>query len=788
MPSRLPFILIFMLLATFLKPGTALADGIIIPDPPICIDCLQPILPMSQLEIRYHHVQVTIDDQVAVTRVDQVFYNPNAWQVEGVYVFPLPEGAAVSSFSLWIDGKPVQGEVLDAKQARQTYEEIVRSMQDPALLEYADRGAVRASIFPIPPEGERRIELEYSQVLSVENGLVRYIYPLNTEKFSARPLEEVSVSVRVRASIPVRAVYSPSHLIDVVRDGDRRFLVGYEARDVLPDTDFALYYSLGETEAFHLLSYRDPGSSDDPDGFFLLLLAPRPDVSRQALPKDLLLVLDKSGSMEGEKFQQAQEALRFILRHLNPEDRFNIISFSTGLDLYAQNPRPASDANDALVWVDRLSAQGSTDINRALLEAAAQANPERATYLIFLTDGLPTEGETDSQRILDNLSSHAPESLRLFAFGVGYDVDTFLLDSLAQAHHGTSFYVFPGERLDESLSVFYEKISAPVLTDLELDFGTLRVYDLYPSPLPDLFLGSQTILVGRYREGGETDVILRGSVDGVEQIFRFSGQVFTRDSLQREGVLSSLPRLWATRKIGLLLNQMRLKTPDQETIDQIVRLSIRYGIVTPYTSYLITEEMPLGAAEQERIAQDQFGRMLTQAPAPSSGQAAVESAADQGEMLRAESVAAPAEAAAGRVKIAGPRTFVLQDGIWTDTSFDPDRMQPVRLAFLSEDYFNLAEGRPEISAALALGSRVIVVYAGTAYEIVDPNSPSTPVEMQPASTPDAGDPNPAATPPQVPFTTPVDDGEQPSPGMLPCGSGLLPFFLLVVSLVVFYRR
>ena len=277
---------------------------------------------------------------------------------------------------------------------------------------------------------------------------------------------------------------------------------------------------------------------------------------------------------------------------------------------------PATEAPEAQKWVDTLSAQGSTDINRALLEAAAMASDEREgnerpVYLIFLTDGLPTEGVRNSQKIIDNLAAAAPDNLRLFAFGVGYDVDTFLLDSLAQAHHGSTMYVLPEESLDEKLSAFYTRISTPVLTDLSLDFGEMSTFDLYPSPLPDLFSGSQIVVVGRYHQGGTTRVTLTGAVNGQTQSFQFPDQDFAVQS-DHETLISNLqsviPRLWATRKIGYLLNQVRLHGPDQETVDQIVRLSIRYGIVTPYTSYLVTEPAALGAAEQDRIAQDQLGK------------------------------------------------------------------------------------------------------------------------------------------------------------------------------------
>lgn len=741
----------------------AKADGIIIPPPfppcdptrPICPP--EPIRPIAQLEIKYHHVSVNIDQQVATTRVDQVFYNPNDWAIEGTYIFPLPQDAVVSEFTLWVDGKPVKGEVLDAEKARQTYQEIVNSLRDPALLEYIGRGALQASIFPIPPGGERRIELEYNQVLTVEEGLVRYTYPLNTEKFSAKPLESVSITVNVRSAEPVRAVYSPSHAIDVLREGDQAFSASYEASNVLPDKDFSLYYSLGETEAFHLLSYRDPDDAASEDGYFLLLLAPRPEVDQMMVEKDVLLVLDRSGSMEGEKFVQAQAALGYILNHLNAGDRFYLSAFSSGIQTYDDRLRPTEEASQAIKWVEQLGAQGSTDINRALLEAAAVADKERLTFLIFLTDGLPTEGIIDSQAILDNFARSAPANLRLFTFGVGYDVDTFLLDSLSEEHHGQSTYVKPGEPLEEILSSFYARISTPVLTNLALDFGDMSVYDIYPSPLPDLFAGSQIVVVGRYRGGGAAEITLTGFVNNQKQIFTFTDSRFVKDSLGSVDALSGLPRLWATRKVGYLLNQIRLKGPDQETIDQIVKLSIRYGIVTPYTSYLVTEPMALGAETQHELSQNAFQQALS-APTQVSGAGAVDKAAEQGQLERAEVAPSLPASAQQQVRTVGSRTFVLQQGIWTDTAFDPQAMTPLKVAFLSKDYFALAGIRPDLAAALALGDQVIVVMEDTAYQVVSAEESVPPIEL-PTKSVENPSLNPTIAPEQQP-TRPVSQSEE----------------------------
>lgn len=756
------------------------ADGIIIPEPPICDPCPIPS-PMSQLVIRYHHVTVEINNQIATTHVDQVFYNPNDWPVEGEYVFPLPAEAAVSDFILWIDGEPVQGEILDADQARRTYEEIVASLKDPALLEYADKGALKARVFPIPPQGERRIELEYSQALTADNGLIRYLYPLATEKFSMEPLESVSISVNISSNQPIRAVYSPSHAIAINRASSHQVLVGYEENDVLPDSDFALFYSIGKTEAFHLMSYRDLTNYDDSDGFFLLLLAPGIEDDSRVVPKDVLLVLDRSGSMDGEKFRQAQSATRYILNKLNPEDRFNIITFSTGVEVYADRMQYASSVDEALLWVDKQRAEGSTDINRALLEAASFANQERPTYLVFLTDGLPTEGEVDSQRIVDNLVAAAPSHLSLFAFGVGYDVDTFLLDSLAENHHGTSTYVLPGEQLDETLSTFYNKISEPVLTNLEIDFGEISTYDVYPDPLPDMFVGSQIAITGRYREGGITDVTLRGMVNGQQREMTFTNQVFEGRSKSWGEVNSTLPRLWATRKIGYLLRQIRLNGPNQETIDQIVYLSIRYGIITPYTSYLVTEPSPLGESVQERIAAEEFDYFQDQALSPSFGRQAVEEAEGQGKLASSDTVASAPGEASGKVRVVGSHTFVFSEGTWMDTMFDPESMQTEKVRFLSEIYFKLAESSPELASAFALGKDVIVVHGDVTYEVIGNENQSDLINETNLIPTKSVDQNINVTPAPKSDQEPVEtDASLP----IPCTSSLIVAFFPMMLLIL----
>jgi Ca-activated chloride channel family protein len=740
-----------MIAASMFTTTAVFADGIVIPSPPMCDPHPCPIS-ITQLAIEYHHVEVTIEDQIATTHVDQVFRNDNDWQIEGTYIFPMPVDATIAEFVLWIEGEPVEAKVMTREEARRTYEEIVRTMRDPALLEYIDRGAIQASIFPIPPGGTRRIELEYSQVLTAENGLIHYSYPLNTEKFSTQPLEEVSVAVRTVSSTPIRAVYSPSHNVSLDRDGNFEFVMGYEDQFVTPDQDFELYYSIAEDEfGLNLISYRDPFGDDD-DGFFLLLAAPSVEVdNRRSIPKDVIIVLDRSGSMEGEKFRQAQEAVRYILNHLNPEDHFNLVVFSTGTNSYAPSLRPAEEAAEALRWVDQLSAKGSTDINLALLEALAHADTERPSMILFLTDGVPTVGVTDSQSILRNISAASPGNVRLFSFGVGYDVDTFLLDSLAQENQGATTYVTPDQDIDESVSGFYGKVNDPVLTDIRLDFGDITVFDLYPEPLPDLFSGSQLVLVGRYKGSGIERISLSGEVSGEFQSFTYPRQRFVASGGQ-----SFLPRLWATRKIGSLLNEVRLNGPVEELVDQIVRLSIRYGIITPYTSFLVTEPDSFGEDAQSSIAADAFENLMA-TPTMVTGQGAVERAAEEAAISGANVPAPLPTSAADMVRLAGPNTYRWMDGVWIDTRFDPVTMVPLQVPFLSEDYFSLAGSNDGIAAGLALGERVIVMMNGIAYEVIDMDGIANPITLP--ELPLVDNPEQGSDPVEPSLLSPDNEGE-----------------------------
>ena len=697
----------------------------------------------SSLIIDYHRVNVEISDQIAHTSIDMKFENEGNTLAEGTWVFPLPLNASVDSLTMYINDTPIEAKILDAREARSIYDQIVRQYRDPALLEYVGTQAIQANIFPIPPGETRRITLSYTQALSVDNGLIHYVYPFDVTKLtSARPVDEASISVNVSGNDPISNIYSPSHSIVISRaaDTDKAFRVGWEQSRYIPDQDFSLYYGIAsKTVNVNLLTYRE---SANEDGYFMLLVQPPVTPPDEAIvPRDLIIVLDQSGSMDGDKWKQAQQAAEFVLNHLNSRDRFNVILFSTGWRVFSNSLESSSAAQDAINWINGQYADGGTDINGALTTALEMADRERPTTVLFLTDGLPTEGQTDVKTIVDNVNLSARRNISLFAFGVGDDVNTFLLDSLVRDHHGTSSYVRPSERIDEQVASLYNKIGSPVLTDVTLNVSGVTLDSIYPSqPLPDLFAGNQLTIVGRFHGSADNlDVSLSGKVGGNDQTFTYSGMNFP----SRAGGEPFVARLWATRRIGDLLNSIRLNGENQELIDSVVKLSVRFGIITPYTSFLITENDILSQRGRDEAAES-FGNVARDLSQQSTGANAVDAAAASGGMAAANApapmvmpmaTASPSgtlqfangddgfqttkeQEQVNPIQAIGDKTFILQNSVWTDTTFTPDTMQTQKVTFLSDEYFALLDSKPEIAQYLAIGDHVIVVLDGTAYEVV----------------------------------------------------------------------
>ena len=579
-----------------LMSSLAWADGMIVIHGPHGI-VLPPGHPtFAPLQIEYHHVTCTIKDQVAVTEVDQSFFNPSSQRLEGDYIFPIPAGGHIDKFAMDIDGKMVEAELLDATKARQIYEDIVRKAKDPALLEYVGQDLFRMRVFPIEPKASKHIKLKYTQVLKSEAGLVNYKYPLNTEKFSSIPIKSVSVKVQLETTRPIKSIYSPSHVIDTARHGEKNAVVGFEVSNQRPDTDFSLYFSTRRDNAgdvdLSLLTYKD-GSDGSGGGYFLLLAsAPWTQEKDKAAKKDAIFILDTSGSMAGDKMEQARRALKFCINNLNAGDHFQIVRFSTEAEQLFDGLVDAdkSHRDKAEAFVNDLKATGGTDINGALglaIEAIKKRTDQsRPCVVIFLTDGRPTIGTTDEETILANMTKAVgAATVRVFCFGIGNDVNAHLLDKIATSTRAASQYVLPNEDIEVKVSSFYAKVSTPVLSNLKLDFTNVRVSKVYPNPLPDLFEGDQLVLSGRYTGAGDGAIVLEGEVNGKAQRIVLEGKFADKSSEN-----SFIPRIWATRRVGYLLDEIRLHGENAELRDETTQLARQYGIVTPYTAYLIVED------------------------------------------------------------------------------------------------------------------------------------------------------------------------------------------------------
>ncbi len=654
-------------------------DGFILPDLP----------EIGRVDVVYHDVEIDARDGVVTTRVDQVFRNETGRTLEGRYVFPIPPGAVVTSFLLWVDGEALEAKVLDADEARSIYEDYVRRAVDPALLEYVGRSALSARIFPIRPGEERRIQIAYAELLSAENGVYRYRYPLDPERLSARPLERVTLDVRVETTASLTTVYSPSHDLSIVRTDARTAAGHYEAFDILPTNDFLLYYAASTAEmGMTLFSYRALGE----DGFFLLVATP-PDPASAAkpLPKDLVLVLDRSGSMSGEKIDQAKSALAFILRNLNPDDRFAVVWFSDFVEgfqtgLTAVTPEAIERAVASVSLVD---ATGGTNIDQVLRRSFAlfEVN-DRPRFLVFLTDGEPTVGEQDPAKIAERALAANTTSARLFAFGVGYNVNTVLLDQLAQENRGTTTYVLPGENLEIALSSFYRKIAAPVLAAPALSVEGVEAYDTYPRTLPDVFRGTQLLVLGRFRGEGSGRLVLSGqsTAGPVEYVLDAEFPAASVDA-------PFLPRLWAGRKIAHLLDQIRLYGESDELVNEVIALSKQYGIITPYTSFLV---------DDANLSAEEAADAVYRAAAPASGASAVQGSSALKSLAGSETVQAPTES----VRIVDDRAYFLRDGVWTDSTYADE--ETIDVASYSDAYFDLLRVVPWIGPHLAVGGAVIV--------------------------------------------------------------------------------
>src|SRR6266550_7442097 len=302
----------------------AQAHGLLIPEE-------KTLPPLAMLN---HKVSIKVEDQVAMTRVEQTFRNHTSRHLEATYIFPVPKGASVNKFTMYVGGSEVKGELVEAKKAREIYNSIVRRTQDPGLLEYIGTNLLRMRVFPIPPNGDQKVALSYTSVAGRESGLVEYVYPLKTDGKATQTLEELTVTADISSQHGVSNVYSPTHAITLKRRNDKQVTVSFDKKQGLLDKDFQMFYQLGDKDVGLTALTHRPVASEK--GHFLMLLTPKVELKGYQVPRDVVMVLDTSGSMRGPKMEQARKALNYCLSNLTSKDRFALINFATTVNRYKE--------------------------------------------------------------------------------------------------------------------------------------------------------------------------------------------------------------------------------------------------------------------------------------------------------------------------------------------------------------------------------------------------------------------------------------------------------------------
>lgn len=695
------------------------------------------------LELRSIQVNTKITGQSATTSMNQIFYNPSRNQMQGYYYFPIPKDASIDHFSMFINGKETEGEILDAAKAKKIYEDIVRRMQDPALLEYTNQAMFRVRIFPIQPRAEQRVKLTYSQTLEKDNGTIAYPFPFKHQLVKQAAIGQASFKIDIKSTGKLKTVYCPTHEVEINRKDDHLATIGYEGKAIKSADDFKLYYSTDDSDVgFSMLNYNDQSE----DGFFFLNISPGFGEDQKIVEKDIVFVLDCSGSMAGEKMEQARKALRFCVANLNEGDRFNIIRFSTEANSLFELPLNAKSSNLAKAneYIKRLKPIGGTNIDEALeIALSGKKSNDRPYFVVFMTDGKPTLGETNSDALLKKVKKSNTDNTRIFTFGIGSELNTHLLDKLTEMTNAYRTYVLPDEDIEIKVSNFYTKVASPMLTDLKLDFdNNISISEVYPKNLPDLFKGSTLSLLGRYHGKGISKVTLSGKVNGKTKKFTYD-MVFA----EKETDHQFIPPLWGARTVGYLLDQVRLHGESKEVKEEITRLAKKYGIITPYTSYLILEdEMDMIGRRRIRPQDGTMSNRIGSTPPPpnefliieednESGDASVRASEEIQALNKSTSIESNQQGKkrlaykdktglqqnlADGIRIIQGRAFYNNDNNWVDANLQLSQNQGIkvnRVAFNSDDYFKLIKNHPESVEYLALGTNVRFVMNGVIWEV-----------------------------------------------------------------------
>jgi len=545
-------------------------------------------------EVNYIRYNTTIDNNYAVTQITEEFYNPNNYSVDDTFSIRIPEKAFISNFSLTIDGETHYAEVVSKQLAKEQYNAAVTSGQDAGLVESYGKYVFSYSV-SLSPYQTIRVGLSYEQFLEKTLGGYTYKIFLTSGNIDS-DVRYLEINIDIDSELDITEVAIPDRKGYRINYPDKtQAVITYFSENLPEDHDFTVYYELaGVNLNGKILNYNDGFN-----GYFAHVFSPQQkDLGGSPMPKDIIFVLDKSGSMSGTKITQLKDAFDEVVHELRAEDRFNIIMFSSDISKYQTQMIDASEGNqdEAAVYINGISAGGSTDINKALLTGLDMFTDtaETVPIIVFLTDGLPTYGITSTSTIRNNIQSANEDSVAIFSLGFGYDVDFNFLKALSLENYGHALRIEEGADASDQITDFYETISTPLLKNIQFDYPE-NYYDIYPSYVEQMFEGSEVVVVGRYNlmEKQISSNIYATANDGKRTFSQ------TMD-LQQESTFDFIPRLWAYTKINYLLDRITVEGETEDLVGQVVTLAMEYQFVTPYTSLLITiEEKKEGEKKEE---------------------------------------------------------------------------------------------------------------------------------------------------------------------------------------------
>lgn len=539
-------------------------------------------------------VTVDIDNQVATTVTQATFVNSLPLPVWLIYGFPTDVNASVLQFRWRTAGQWRTAQITGSPQD-------TSGVIDPGgdadrlFLDYLGEAPFFFTFRDsLPADSALTVELTYIELLQYRSGEVIYDYPLDLRVFSQRPLNAFRLALQLRSARKLIGLTNPTHGATAASFTDSTATLLFEQENLAADRDFRVHYQVSQKDLGVFLLSHQPQNED---GYFIMLAEPDPTTGQEeVIDKVFTFIIDVSGSMWGEKIEQAKAAALFTVDHLNADDHFNVIKFNTTVTKFRANPVPAApnEIVAARGFIDQITANGGTDLQSALLAGLGQQMSDTtANIIIFITDGIAS---LDQQAIV-NANTH---NVRIFVFGIGTDVNQPLLTQVAANNNGIAEFL-GNDEVNSRISAFYNKIRNPLLQNIRLTFTPALTSEIYPLQLPDIYVGEQLVVLGRYSQAGPAQVTLQGAGAGTAVRYDYSVN-FTADSLANR----FLPRLWAKYKIDALLVLMA-GVPQgtnqwQEWKQEVIRLSLRYGILTPFTSFTDPGTPPAAVAEEPASA------------------------------------------------------------------------------------------------------------------------------------------------------------------------------------------